>query len=106
MTTKGEVLLIDGDPDRPIITGRVYNGTNLPPENATERPTYSAIKSLTSPYNGNYNLLAFDDLQGEEQIQIHAARDMTVDVERCYTRNTKAQDSINAGLPRKTGLKW
>ncbi len=69
------VEFLDGDPDRPIITGRVYNGLNPAPENATKRPTYSAIKSNTSPNNGNYNLIAFEDLQGSEEIIIHAARD-------------------------------
>src|SRR5690606_2075652 len=74
------VEYLDGDPDRPIVTGRVYNGIRPAPENATQRPTYSAIKSNTSPYNGNYNLLAFEDLQGNEEIIIHAARDYTTNV--------------------------
>ena len=91
------VECLDGDPDQPIITGRVYNGRNHAPANATERPTYSAIQSLTSPHNGNYNLIAFEDLQGEEEISMHAARDMKIDIERNYTRNTKAHDAINAG---------
>ncbi|MBW2456182.1 MAG: type VI secretion system tip protein VgrG [Deltaproteobacteria bacterium] len=91
------VEFLHGDPDRPIITGRVYNGTNLAPENATVRPTYSAIQSLTSPYDGNYNKLSFEDLQGEELVHIHAARDKTVDIEHNYTRNTKAHDAENAG---------
>lgn len=89
------VEYLDGDPDRPIVTGRVYNGVNLPPEDATARPTYSAIKSLTSPYDGNYNLIAFEDLQGSEEIIVHAARDYNTNVERNATRGVGVNESIH-----------
>lgn len=89
------VEFLDGDPDRPIVTGRVYNGVNPAPENATNRPTYSAIKSNTSPYNGNYNLIAFEDLQGSEEIIIHAARDWNSNVERNCTRGVGLHETIH-----------
>ena len=91
------VDFLDGDPDRPIITGRVYNGVNLPPENATQRPTYSAIKSLTSPYDGNYNLIAFEDAAGQEQIIVHAARDLDTTVERNASRVVGNDDATTVG---------
>lgn len=75
----GEEVIVDfleGDPDRPIITGRVYNGVNRPAESPAARPTWSAIKSYTSPRNDNYNMIGFEDLQGQEQIVVHAARDL------------------------------
>jgi type VI secretion system secreted protein VgrG len=74
----GDEVIVDfleGDPDRPIITGRVYNGRNLAPDNATESPTTSYIKSMSTPYDGNYNMIAFDDQQGEEKFIVQAARD-------------------------------
>jgi type VI secretion system secreted protein VgrG len=89
------VEYLDGDPDRPIITGRVYNGTRLPPENATARPTYSAIKSLSSPHDGNYNMIAFDDLRGSEQIIVHAARDFVTNIKRCSNRSVGLHDHIH-----------
>jgi type VI secretion system secreted protein VgrG len=106
------VEFLDGDPDRPIITGRVYNGVNLAPENATQRPTYSAIQSLTSPYNGNYNLIAFEDLQGEEEIIIHCARDFDIDVrrdqntivDRDYTRKVGRHDNTRVQGNQKTDV--
>jgi type VI secretion system secreted protein VgrG len=88
------VEYLDGDPDRPIVTGRVYNGVRPAPENATQRPTYSAIKSNTSPYNGNYNLIAFEDLQGSEEIIIHAARDYNTNVERNCSRGVGVNETV------------
>lgn len=73
------VDFLDGDPDRPIVVGRVFNGKNLPPENATQHPTWSCLKSYSLPANGNYNMLAFEDRQGKEEIRIHAARDFILE---------------------------
>lgn len=75
-----EVIIdyLDGDPDRPIIVGRVYNGKNLSPENATLRPTFSCLKSMSSPRDGNYNMLAFEDAQGSEELILHAARNLVI----------------------------
>ncbi len=89
------VDFIDGDPDRPIVVGRVYNGTHPAPENATQRPTYSAIKSNTSPYDGNYNLIAFEDLQGSEEIIVHAARDLNSNVLRSKSSFVGLHDKIH-----------
>ncbi|WP_437876012.1 type VI secretion system Vgr family protein [Sorangium sp. So ce513] len=96
------VDFLDGDPDRPLITGRVYNGINLTPENATKRPTYSAIKSYTSPFNGNYNLLSFEDAQGEEEIHLHAARDLTTEVTRNASRTVGVDDATEVGGDQST----
>jgi len=91
------VDFLDGDPDRPLITGRVYNGKNLPPENPTQRPTWSAIRSMTSPHDGNYNMIAFEDAAGKEQIVMHAARDHDVQVVGSASRSVGADDSATVG---------
>ncbi len=91
-----EVLIdyIEGDPDRPMVVGRVYNGRNLAPENATARPTYSAIKSMTSPYNGNFNMMAFDDLQGEEKFIVHVAKDFIANIRHDSSRFVANFDKV------------
>jgi type VI secretion system secreted protein VgrG len=75
------VSFLEGDPDQPIITGRVYNGANKPPygENATR----SGIKSRSSK-NGtaeNANEIRFEDKKDEEQLFFHAEKDLLTEVE-------------------------
>ncbi|MDC0722621.1 type VI secretion system Vgr family protein [Nannocystis bainbridge] len=76
-----EVLVdfIEGDPDRPVIIGRIYHGLNLPPYPLPEQKTKSTIKSDT--YQGaGYNELRFEDQKGIEQIFMHAQRNLDIRV--------------------------
>jgi type VI secretion system secreted protein VgrG len=66
---------IDGDPDRPIVTGRVYNGRNRPPAPAAGAATVSIFKSFASPGAGVHNEFGFDDTAGSEQVKMHAGKD-------------------------------
>ncbi|NOZ53766.1 MAG: type VI secretion system tip protein VgrG [Gammaproteobacteria bacterium] len=70
------VDFVDGDPDRPIITGRVYHGINMPPYNLPAEKTKSTIKTRSSPGGTaeNFNELRFEDKKGEEEIYIHAEK--------------------------------
>ena len=63
-----EVLVdfLEGDPDRPIITGRVYHGENSPPYPLPDEKTKSTIRSESSPGGGGFNELRFEDKKGEE----------------------------------------
>lgn len=74
----GQEVIVDfleGDPDRPIITGRVYNGSNMPPYDLPAKKTLSTLKSLSSKGGGGFNELRFEDEKGKEQIFLHAERD-------------------------------
>ena len=70
------VEFLEGDPDQPIITGRVYNGVNMPPYTLPNYKTMSTLKSLSSTGGGGFNELRFEDKKDEEQIFIHAQRRM------------------------------
>ena len=83
------VDFIDGDPDCPIITGRVYNADRAVPYALPEHMTRSTFKSHTVGKSGSYpeavnpppadngfNELRFEDKGGEEEVFIHAQRDM------------------------------
>ena len=74
------VEYVDGNPDRPIITGRVYNGKSEFPYEPKARPTVTTFKTNSSKGGGGYNELRFDDLKGEENIFVHAEKTMDVRV--------------------------
>lgn len=77
-----EVLVdfLEGNPDRPIVVGCVYNGKNGPPYPLPDEKTKSTIKSNTTPGGEGFNELRFEDASGAEEIFIHAQRDLNVEV--------------------------
>ena len=82
----GQEVIVDfleGDPDRPIITGRVYNGEQMPPYAPPDNQTQSGIKTRSSQRGdaSNFNELRFEDKKGPEEFYAHAERDLTTEVE-------------------------
>jgi type VI secretion system secreted protein VgrG len=69
------VAYLDGDPDEPVIVGRLFNGWNRPALNPKEHPTVSAWRSRSSPGGQGYNEILMEDLAGSERLALHAARD-------------------------------
>lgn len=80
------VEFLHGDPDRPIVTGSVYNGTHPPPLSLPSEKTKSTLRSASSPGSGGSNEIRFEDAAGSEEIYLHAQKDLNVLVE-----NDKAQ---------------
>lgn len=74
------VEFLEGDPDQPIITGRVYNGDAKPPYDLPAEKTKSTLKSNSSKGGGGFNEIRFEDKKGREQVFIHAQRDEDVRV--------------------------
>ncbi len=74
------VEFLDGDPDRPIITGRVYNSENMPPYALPDNMTQSGIKSRSTKSGtaSNFNELRFEDKKGSEELFMQAEKDMNV----------------------------
>jgi type VI secretion system secreted protein VgrG len=73
----------EGDPDRPLITGRVYNAEQMPPYALPDHHTVSTFMSRSSKggAGANFNEIRFEDKTGNEQIFINAERDMDHRVE-------------------------
>ncbi|HTX37403.1 MAG TPA: type VI secretion system tip protein TssI/VgrG [Bryobacteraceae bacterium] len=96
----GQEVLVDfleGDPDRPIIVGRVYNADQTTPYTLPDNQTQSGIKTRSSKggTSDNYNELRFEDLKGQEMITFHAEKDMSTSVEHDDTQLVQNNRTIN-----------
>ncbi|MEG0432912.1 MAG: type VI secretion system tip protein TssI/VgrG [Morganella sp. (in: enterobacteria)] len=73
------VSYLNGDIDRPIITGCTYNGRNRPPLNLPEEKTRTTFRTKTHKGEG-FNELRFEDLSGQEEIYLHAQKNLAINV--------------------------
>lgn len=78
--TEVVVTFLDGDPDRPLVIGQVYNGTHPPPFGLPNQKTKSGFYTQSTPGTDGFNELSFDDEAGAEQIRIKAQRDLSMQV--------------------------
>ncbi|KVT57076.1 type VI secretion system tip protein VgrG [Burkholderia ubonensis] len=94
----GDEVVVDflnGDPDEPIVTGRVYNGEKMPPWGLPESATQSGLLSRSSPggTTEHANAFRFEDKKGAEQLWMHA--------ERNFDAETEADHSLSIGHDHK-----
>jgi type VI secretion system secreted protein VgrG len=82
------VDFLEGDPDRPLIIGRVYNAEQTPPYSLPGNQTQSGFKSRSSKGGGtdDFNEIRFEDKKGGELITVHAQKDLDTMVENDETR--------------------
>ena len=111
------VDFLDGDPDRPIITGRVYNSSQMPPYDLPADKTKSTWKSQTvgqsgsydgaegTPPNPGYNEVRFEDKGGSEELFVHAQRLFTALVELDESRTTNRDTTVRVGRNRTVNVK-
>ena len=92
------VSFLEGDPDRPIITGRVYNAEQTVPYDLPENATQSGMKSRSSKGGTpvNFNEIRMEDKKGLEQLYIHAERnqDIVVEVDESHSVGHDRNKSI------------
>jgi type VI secretion system secreted protein VgrG len=99
----GDEVIVDfleGDPDRPIITGRVYNADNMPPYTLPGNKTQTGIKSRSTKGGNpqNFNELRFEDLKDNEQVYLQAEKDLKIFVkhdERHDVGHDRVKDITN-----------
>ncbi|SHM99804.1 type VI secretion system secreted protein VgrG [Pseudomonas asturiensis] len=86
------VTFLEGDPDRPLISGCLYHAEHTPPYPLPAHQTRSVFKTLSSPGGKGSNELRIEDRAGQEQIYIHAQRD--------WDQNIQHDQKIRVGHER------
>ena len=82
------VAFLDGDPDRPVVTGSVYGKDAKPPFLPKDNRAQSGIRtrSYKSDSADDANIFRFEDKKGSEEVLLHAQKDLTVEVENDEVR--------------------
>jgi len=94
------VEFLEGDPDQPIITGRVYNGDNMPPYTLPAEKTKSTMKSNSSKGGGGSNEFRFEDAKDSEEIYLHGQKDWTIVIENDKNQKVGKDETLEVGENR------
>jgi type VI secretion system secreted protein VgrG len=93
------VGFLEGDPDRPLVVGSVYNGDQTPAISLPDDKTQSGVKTRSSKGGSasNANELRFEDKMGSEEVLLHAEKDLTIEVENNETRTVTKDRTTKIG---------
>jgi type VI secretion system secreted protein VgrG len=89
------VDFLEGDPDRPVIVGRVYHGENPPPYSLPSQKTKSTVKSNSSLGGKGYNELRYEDKKGKEEVFLHAQRSFNENILHNMSTSVGGDQSIS-----------
>jgi type VI secretion system secreted protein VgrG len=102
------VAYMQGDPDQPVIVGRVYNVQHPPPYDASKEPTRSTVKSQSAKEKeevDGFNEIRFDDKAKKEEIFLHAQRDLNEVVLACHSTSVGGDQSNAVGGNQTNAVK-
>jgi type VI secretion system secreted protein VgrG len=95
------VEFLEGDPDRPLVVGCVYNNDNKYPWSLPDNKTQSGIKSDSSKGHNGYNQIRFEDKKMSEQIEVHAEKDLDSTILHAETRKIGERFEKGPGSPAR-----
>lgn len=97
------VSFLEGDPDRPIVSGCVYNATMTVPYTLPDDQTKSTLKGKSSKEGEESNELRFEDLKDSEEVYLRAAKDFTVSVKNArVTTIEEADDTLTVAKGKRS----
>lgn len=99
------VTFIEGNPDRPLVTGCVYNGKAAVPYTLPLEKTKSTIKSNTSPGGNGFNEFRFEDAAGKEEVFLHAQKDHNEVVRNNMSTSVGNDQALSVGNDRTKQIK-
>ncbi len=94
------VDFLEGDPDRPLITGSVYNGSNQPPYPLPAEKTKSTFKSDSTIGSGGFNEFRFEDKKGVEEIYLHGQKDWNIEILNDKNQTVGHDETLHVGNNR------
>lgn len=97
------VEFLEGDPDRPLVVGTVYNNEYKPAYDLPGKKTIAGLMSNSSKGGNGFNEWNFEDKKGSEQVNVHAEKDLNVVVRNIETRTIG--EALQSGVSRDTTLK-
>lgn len=92
---------LEGDPDRPLIVGRVYHGANVPPYALPANKTLSTMKSNSSPGGNGFNEFRFEDKKGQEEIYLHGQKNWTIRILNDKDQNIGHDENLHVQNDRE-----
>lgn len=98
------VQFLEGDPDRPMIVGRVYNGKNPVPHGLPGGKNISTIRSSSTPGGGGFNEIKFNDSAGSEEMFIHAQFNRNEIVGNNHDTKVTVDQSLSVGSKQTTSV--
>ncbi|HBB94878.1 MAG TPA: type VI secretion system tip protein VgrG [Blastocatellia bacterium] len=98
------VSYLEGDPDRPLITGAVYNGEQTVPYPLPNEQTKSTVKTNTSKGGAGFNEIRFEDKKDVEELYFHAQKDQNIVVEHDRAKKVLNNETNTIKKDRSTTI--